>query len=87
MCLDGKHIAPYLDTSITKDEKDRQNKEILDKGANTVAAYWTGATFDGHPVVPIPIPSEVFVNKFGSADEVVDFLKASLSNIRSLGKH
>ena len=76
----------YLDTKLDNQEKEKQNQEILDRAAKTVVSYWTGATFDNHPVVPIPIPSKDFHRKFKSAFNVTDFLSASIHDIKA-GKY
>lgn len=61
-------------------------QEILDSGAKTVTSYWTGTTFDNHPVVPIPVLSTDFYCKFESADSVIDFVSVPICNIKT-GKH
>ena len=56
-------------------------------GGIDVVAYWSTLTFDGHPVVPIPVscdgrPGDVFT----SATYITDFLSSSIKDIRN-GKH
>ena len=64
----------------------KTKQEILDSGAKTVTSYWTGKTFDNHPVVPIPILSTDFYCKFESADSVINFASVPICTIKT-GKH
>ena len=49
-----------------------------------MAAYWGSITFDGHPVVPIPVDCNGRPgNVFKSASIVTDFILSSLKDIRN----
>ena len=48
-------VAPCNDTKLSKEEQISQNKEILEQGAKDISAYWGNMSFDGHPVVTIPV--------------------------------
>ena len=53
---------------------------ILILAAKDVAAYWSDRTFDGFPVIPIPVSSD------GRKGEIEKFISSSLENIKQ-GKH
>ena len=62
------HIPPYLDTTLTNEEKEEQSMPILDMGANAIAAYWAGAEY---PVVLIPVSSNSPPKNVQTADDIV----------------
>ena len=55
---------------------------LLILGAKDVAAYWSDRTFDGFPVIPIPVSSDGRKGDvFWSASEIEKFILSSLENI------
>ena len=73
------------DSSLSDNERGRQEKILLEKGARDICAYWSELTFGGHPVVPVECngrPGDFMK----SANAVNDFIIPALRGIRS-GKH
>ena len=60
---------------------------LLMLGAKDVAAYWSDRTFDGFPVISIPVSSDGRKGDvFKSASEIEKFISSSLDNIKQ-AKH
>ena len=60
---------------------------LLMLGAKDVSAYWSNRTFDGFPVIPIPVSSdERKGDVFKSASKIEKFISSLLENIKQ-GKH
>ena len=56
-------------------------------GAKDVAAYWSDRTFDGHPVIAIPVSSDRREGDFlKSSIEHESFINSSVKDIKE-GKH
>ena len=56
---------------------------ILILAAKDVVAYWSDRTFDGFPVIPIPVSSDGRKGDvFKSASEIEKFISSSLENIK-----
>ena len=79
--------CPHAHSSLNDNERGRQEKILLEKGACDICAYWSELTFDGRPVVPVPVDYNGRPGDFmKSANAVTDFIKHALRDIRS-GKH
>ena len=83
---EGSDKPPYRNNSLSQEEKDLMNKKVLDNGALDIAACWSSLTFDGHPVIPVPVPSDGRNEMFQSSDDVVTFLASSTKHIKN-GHH
>ena len=60
---------------------------LLMLGATDVAAYWSERTFNGFPVIPIPVSSDGRkIDVFKSASKIEKFISSSLENIKQ-SKH
>ena len=80
-------VPPCNDTKLTAEERTSQNKKILDEGAQDIAAYWSNISFDGYPVVPVPVVSDGRSGDiFKSASYICDYISSSQKDI-NLGKH
>lgn len=55
-------------------------------GAQDIAAYWSSVTFDGFPVVPLPVSSDGREDAFKTSAYVEDFVNSPIRDIKS-GKH
>ena len=56
--LPGETQPPNKQTNLSVEERTKKEKTMLDNAANMLGKYWDCCTFDGHPVVPITIPSD-----------------------------
>ena len=85
-CDENEALAPYRNTKLTKEEKESKEMKILDRAANEVCSYWTGATYEGIPVIPIPVDSKRRNDPLSTADDIVALLEAPVRDIKG-GKH
>ena len=56
--LPGDTKPPNKQTELSAEERRSKEKIMLDNAAYRLGQYWDCCTFDGHPVIPITIPSE-----------------------------
>ena len=81
-------IPHFEDSSINEEARERQERLILEKGANDIAAYWSELTFDGHAVTPVPVDCEGRPGDFlKMATQVINFMKSSVRDIQHGNHH
>ena len=85
-CEEGEDLPPYRNSKLSDSERKSKEMKILDKAAHDLCSYWTGATFDEFPVIPLPVLSSGRDNPIPTADDIVSFIEAPLRDIRA-GKH
>ena len=85
-CDDGDTVPPCHNSRLGEEEKCAKEKKILENAANELCKYWAGASFDGFPVVPVPVANENRNDPFVSSDDVIKFLEAPIKDIRG-GDH
>ena len=85
-CDENEDIPPCRNAELTDEELQEKQQRILNNAAEEVCKYWTGADFDGFPVIPIAVPSEGRDDPFESADDIISFLEAPYTNIKK-GEH
>ena len=61
----------------------RRKKDRLENGAHDIAVYWSELTFNGHPVVPLPVNCDGRPGDFlKSATAITNFIATPLRDIR-----
>ena len=79
-------VALCYNSRLNEDEKRVKEMKVLENAANELSKYWSGVSFDGFPVRPMPVPCTGRSDTFPSSDDVVQFLESPLRDLTS-GQH
>ena len=74
-CLPGEEEPPCKQ-NLSSMEKEEKNKKMQQNAANKLAMYWQNISYDGNPVIPIPIEEEIG-NFYRDHDAVEELMYAS----------
>ena len=68
---------------MKKGELENKTVKMLDNASNTLKEYWDNLTYDGNPVIPIPIKSKNESSKYKDHASVEKLVNAFVKNLES----
>ena len=81
--LPAEHQPLNRQAHLKKGELENKTVKMLDNASNTLKEYWDNLTYDGNPVIPIPIKSKNESSKYKDHASVEKLVNAFLKNLES----
>lgn len=81
--LPTEHQPLNRQAHLTKGELENKTVKMLDNASNTLKEYWDNLTYDGNPVISIPIKSKNESSKYKDHASVEKLVNATVKTLES----